>query len=251
MNQIIVNEKNIVMKDAKITFKEYEALKEQAIGFADNISKIKVTKASVKEAKKELAQVNKDIEALETVRKEIKRKLMEPYEHFAGQVKEIVEIVSKADEVVRNKVRNLEEKERAAKEKSIIKLWDRRNKQYKFSWLTAGEFIRNEHLNKTYSDSKIEKEMVQWFETIDSDLEAIKAMEDSDLLLLEYKGTLNLSAAINNVKQKQKEIEDIREAANLCQKEEDVVNAIVLTSEKDLKAVVNFMNQNNIKYELK
>ena len=57
--------------------------------------------------------------------------MLEPYQEFEEQVKEIVGIVKEADATVRQQVKVLEETERMGKETEIWDILDKRIKQFK------------------------------------------------------------------------------------------------------------------------
>lgn len=246
MNNLTITDHSVTLQNGKIVFKDYEAIKQTALEMADRISHIEVTEESVKEVKKELAAVNREVEYLEAVRKRIKDEVMAPYNTFAEQVKEIVGIVKDADGTIRNQVRELDEKEREEKEKLIAELWKKRNKAYGFQWLSCIDFVQPSHLNKTTSMKKVEDEMVSWFEKIDNDLEVIRTMDHADRILAEYKNTLDMATAIRTVNARENAETTVRAAAELSREWN-----ITLNNEDDFKRVINFMNATEIKYFVK
>ena len=103
----------------EINFHEYEKLKSEAIMISDYLSQMEVTEDNIKEQKKILARVNKSVKLLNDRRIAIKKEILEPYTVFESQVKEIEKIVKDADEVLRNQVREIEEREREEKKKKL------------------------------------------------------------------------------------------------------------------------------------
>ena len=74
----------------------YEELKIEIQGKANDYMNLVYTADQVKDAKKDRANLNKFVEALESKRKEIKKQITEPYSAFEKQEKELVGIVNKA-----------------------------------------------------------------------------------------------------------------------------------------------------------
>ena len=74
----------------------YEELKTEIQGKANDYMNLVYTADQVKDAKKDRANLNKFVEALESKRKEIKKQITEPYSAFEKQEKELVGIVNKA-----------------------------------------------------------------------------------------------------------------------------------------------------------
>ena len=74
----------------------YEELKTEIQGKANDYMNLVYTADQVKDAKKDRANLDEFVEALESKRKEIKKQITEPYSAFEKQEKELVGIVNKA-----------------------------------------------------------------------------------------------------------------------------------------------------------
>lgn len=98
-----------VVKQGSILFPAYKKIKSDSLLLAQQIENIEVTEENVKQSKKLLAAVNKEVKNLESERILIKKEMLEPYNEFEKQVKEIVSIVKTADEMVRQQVTQMEE----------------------------------------------------------------------------------------------------------------------------------------------
>lgn len=196
----------------EINFHEYEKLKSEAIMISEYLSQMEVTEDNIKEQKKILARVNKSVKLLNDRRIAIKKEILEPYTVFESQVKEIEKIVKDADEVLRNQVREIEEREREEKKKKLKDIWDLRITQYKYAKIFEfDDWITSQHLNKTYSMNKCEDDMVNFLETTEKDLEVLSSMEDAADLRIEYKSSLSVSDAINAVNSRKRIVEEQKE----------------------------------------
>ena len=115
-----------------VVFGGYDELRRQATDLANNIRTVEVTEDNVKMSKKLLASVNKRLKELEDKRISIKKTMLEPYQEFEEQVKDIVGIVKDADGFVRDQVNELEALERDQKEAILNDLFMKRKQMYSF-----------------------------------------------------------------------------------------------------------------------
>ena len=122
-NELAIDIQQIVVVPGYILFDEYEQIKMQAVALADEIEAVEVNEDNIKTSKKLLAAINKDLKQLEDNRISIKKAMLQPYDVFESQVKEIVNIVKQADNEVRKQVKYLEEFERLQKEAAIEELF--------------------------------------------------------------------------------------------------------------------------------
>ena len=113
-----------------VNFNDYQRIKKEAEALAEQIKTVEVNEENVKASKKLLAVVNKRLKELEDTRIGIKKTMLEPYQLFEEQVKEVVGIVKEADAEVREQVKLLEEFDRIEKEDAIKAIWDKRIIKY-------------------------------------------------------------------------------------------------------------------------
>lgn len=238
--------KSLTVDPGSIQFPVYQQIKDSAIKLARHVEKVAVTEENVKESKKLVAEVGKQVKLLNDERIKVKKQLLEPYVEFDQQVKEISDIVKSSEEIVRQQIRQLEEQERDYKEKEIRQLFDKRICQYDFNDLFSfSDFLENKYLNKSYSMTKVEKSMIEWLEKINQGLEVIRNLDHADEVLIEYKAYQDLALAIGVVKERYEKREQVKQVFKEVQK----AICFVLQDEKDAKLVEMFMNQNNIKFE--
>lgn len=248
--ELAFNIQQIVVKPGLIEFNEFESLKEQALELAENINQVEVSDENIQTSKKLLAAVNKKVKELEDKRISIKKEILSPYEAFESQVKEIVTIVKTADEIVRNQVRIIEERERVEKQTALETIFNKRIAHYSFSNIFGfNDFVTSKHLNKSTSIKSIETEMVEWLQKKDADLKVIHSLPNSESVLAEYQDTKDVSVAINIVNDRE---ERKKQLAQFKPKPSTPVSqtfVITLEDEKDFKLVEMFMQSNNIKYK--
>jgi Protein of unknown function (DUF1351) len=241
-----------------VKFNDYQRIKKEAEDLAEQIKTVEVSEENVKQSKKLLAVVNKRLKELEDTRIGIKKSLLEPYQEFEEQVKEIVGIVKEADAEVREQVKLLEEFDRIEKEEVIKDLFFKRKEKYSLgALLNLNHFLKPSHLNKSMSIEKVEKEMVAFLEQTEKDIQAIQSMPNAGAILHEYVkiGGFNLAEAIAVVTEqvnKEKEIEKKAKALEKAsaKEEEKQVFTFKVFDEKDFKLIEMFIQQNKISYEV-
>ncbi|MBF2491169.1 DUF1351 domain-containing protein [Listeria welshimeri] len=245
-----INIESPVVTQGSILFPAYKKIKSDSLLLAQQIENIEVTEENVKQSKKLLAAVNKEVKNLESERILIKKEMLEPYNEFEKQVKEIVSIVKTADEMVRQQVTQMEEEEREDKKLVLKRMFEKRIRMYDFkTYFTFDDFLENRHLNKSLSINKIESEMVEWLTKIETELKIIETMPYPDEIIAEYKETKDLAVSAQIVSDRHKAQEVIKEAKNDI-KDEQLHTKITFTlfDEKDVKLVEMFMQQNKIKF---
>lgn len=252
-----ISDKDILVITGSIEFNAYDKLKSEAINVSNKLKSLEVTEDNVKLAKKLLAGLNKNVKAIEDRRIAIKRRILEPYNDFEEQVKEIVGIVKEADKTVRNQIRELEEIEREQKREIIKTMFDDRISHYSFNELVAfNNFFDNRMLNKTYSLNSIENELSTWLTDVDRDINIIKSFkQDKDELLPEYLKTFDLALAIEVVNKRKQEREKVKTVLEEVTEEIEEIRdnkklyIYIIEDEKDSKIVELLLKENNIKYK--
>ncbi len=73
----------------------------------------------IKEAKADRAKLNKFLKALEDKRKEVKKQVMEPYDKFEAQMKELTGLVSAAIASIDGQVKGYEEQQQEEKKTAM------------------------------------------------------------------------------------------------------------------------------------
>lgn len=232
-----------------IEFNGYDDIKQGAEKLLEQVSNVEVNDENIQTSKKMIATINKRVRELEDRRISIKKEMLEPYNTFESQVKDIVSIVKQADNVVRSQVKEIEERDREAKRQELEGLFNKRIKQYDFDISVEFEqFMKPSMLNKSKSISSTESEMVHWLEGLYKDLEIIDTLPDSLDVKAEYIDCLDLTQAMSIVRKRKESIERLKQV----EKKKPIKTKIFtfnVFDEKDMKLVEMFMQQNDIKFE--
>jgi hypothetical protein len=253
-NKLTIDIQQIVVVKGSIAFNGYETVKQQALDLAAQIAEVEVNEDNIKQSKKLLAAVNKRLKELEDKRISTKKEMLEPYQVFEDQVKEIVSIVKEADAQVRDQVKYLEEFERLQKEEAI------KDKFYSRIWgydlgiaelLHFEHFIQPRHLNKTTSLATIEKELVDFLERIQKDYEVIQLMPNAQDVLSAYIGHFDLSKALAHVQEQDRIKSRVEALGTIKQPTEDKIAFLVsvrVYSQKELKLLEMLLHENDFKF---
>lgn len=262
MNELTINIGELVIIQGSILFPQYDLIKSQATNLANHLKQVEVNQDNLQKSKQLLAAVNKEVKKLHDERIKIKKTVMEPYDTFESQIKEITSIVKESDDLIRNQVRELEEQERLDKKKLIQSIFDKRIKHYDFQGLMDfDKFLKPTHLNKSTSMTKVENEMVSWLTKTETDLELIKSMEYSFEIIGEYQRSQDVASSIKSVMDRHKAIQEMERKVEVVSnnsphqydstnqpKPKKPIILIELNDEKDARLVEMFMKQEGIEY---
>lgn len=249
--ELALDVESIEVWQGSIQFFEFDNLKMQALDLADEIRTVEVNEETLKASKKMLAEVNKSVKKLEDRRIAIKRLMLEPYQTFEGQVKEIVGIVKDADEIVREQVRNYEEQQRTERETILQDKFEKRIVHYSFRDLFHfKDFLHPKHLNKSTSIETVENEMVDFLNKIAKDLKAIEKMADPEAILSYYTEVKDLAAAITLHQEQEAKKRQI-EASNVIKKDGVKVGYLIsvpVMNKTELALVEMFLKEHGLDY---
>ncbi|EIQ0607827.1 DUF1351 domain-containing protein [Staphylococcus pseudintermedius] len=249
MNELVKKyDFSITTTQGSVIFDEYDELYNQAQNLAEHVKDVEVNEENIKEAKDLMAQMNKRVNNIEDVRKQVKKSLLAPYDTFESQIKTIKSVIDEAVSHLRKQERELVEKERETKRQAIANIFDKRIKHYDFGELIGfADFLKPQHLNKSYSMTKVEKDLVEWLEKSKRDLEIIYQSEHSEDLLIEYQHTkdLTLSLEIVNKRREQKKVIDKLQ----IKRNETKKHIFIINNDKDAQLTKLLLEQHNIEFK--
>lgn len=251
MTEIKLYQDDVLYVRPSIEFKSYKKILREARQVAEYLSNIEVNEENIKEAKKVRANANKAVRKLQDERKRIKKELLIPYEGFNSQIQEIALVVDEANLIVDEQIKKLEQLERDKKYAEIIEIWNLQTEHYKYKDLIdLSLFIKNEYSNKTYSLNKIEEEMVTFLENTEREIDYVK--KHGDEYLEEYLKVLDVIQAINNVDERKRNIELLK---NKEIEEDEIIEVIEIPTaifeikgNAEIKLVEKLLKENEIEY---
>ena len=152
------------------------------------------TEETIKEAKKDRANLNKLKNAFEDERKRIKKLCMAPYDEFEKQVKELIALIDEPIRLIDSQIKEVEEKRRSDKRKEIEALFPTIGFQ---AFVTLDMIWDEKWLNATVSMTKVEEQMKTRMYQIGDDVFTIHSLPEFSFEAMEvYKKTLDLTKAI-------------------------------------------------------
>lgn len=174
-NELALIEHKYLVKEGQFELVGFDELYQQVEQLGDYLSEIEVTPENIKVNKKLVASIRKTCDGLNRERIDFKKEYMKPVERLEQQVKLITSLASEYENLVRDQIRELEEKERREKSEEIKELFSKRLRAYGSETLYSfDDFIQPKYLNKSMSMNKVEKEMVDWLEMRRNDISSLE-----------------------------------------------------------------------------
>ena len=239
----------IIYTPGTVRFPDFEDYINKAQAVADVLNTTVLTEDNVQEVKLSLANARKIVNALETRRKEVKAAILEPYTVLEKQVKVITSIINSADDELRAKVKEMEEREREGKKGALREIWDKRITMYHFPEYIPDPFdrwIQPQHMNKTYPISNSEKDMTAWMEQRERDCESIMGMDAAGYIMEAYIQSLDLACAISTGLARKKKVEEVNSKVPESVKEPCAI--FYVTGETNIQFAELLFNNNKIPY---
>lgn len=212
---------------------------------------------------------------LENRRKEIKKKINEPYEEFNSYYESTVLCnLNEGIDKLTTTINSIEETQKKEKEDTLRDFYNEYAKKYMIEDITKFEDI-NLNITLTASEKSLKENIVSFCERIANEIELIKNDEYKEEILIEYKkngfdyskaklDVINKYKQIEEMKQKlehqneQKQVEEqvIEKVNEVIAPKEIVENDEILestftvkTTKDKLLKLIDFMKENEINYE--
>lgn len=171
------------------------------------------TAESQPEAKKTVASLRKLKKAMNDRRIEIKKTFMVPYTNFEAQVKELDKLIDEPIDFISGQIEEFERRRVEAKKAMICEIYTGIMAEHGtvMEYLPLDRIYDSRWENSTTTQKAITEAITAHVEHVEKDLDTIRAMESEfeDKGLAKYKATLELSDAITNMNQYQKQKEEI------------------------------------------
>lgn len=175
----------------------HEEIKQEVAQKVEQYKNLVYTDSEIKEAKIDRANLNKFIVALESKRKEVKKKCLEPYERFEKQMKEIIAIVKEPIALIDKQIKEVEEIKHTERKAKILEYFEQNIKELK-GILSFEKVFKPSYLNTGRSLKSIEEEIKETIEQVVKDIETIESLSTKYELQVKdyYIRTLDLSMAL-------------------------------------------------------
>lgn len=203
----------IVIKQLPVIEESLHQLKDSICDTVKNALSLAVTEDTVKDVKKTRADLNNKFKELESLRKEVKKKILSPYDAFEKVYGECVtDIFVPADQELKRKIDAVEEGLKSEKREVIRKYFE----EYSIAY-GLNDFVTFDNCGIKINLSDSEKSLKAWakayLDTVKTDIDAIGGMEFADEILAEYRVTRALNTAVQAVNERHARIEEAKRAA--------------------------------------
>jgi len=264
----------IAIEQLPIIREQLERLSQEIDLKVEEALAMECTEENKQTVKTKRAELKKDFNELEERRKEVKKQVLDPYNRFEEIYKKCVtEKFTKADIDLKNKIDSIETEQKARLEEEAIGYFKEYQASKNISFIT----FEDTGIKVGLSDNptKLKKQITTFIDKVEEELALINTQENKEEILVEYKSNgFNVSNAITTVKARMKAIEEekqniqsseqVAEQVTEQVKEEQPLQApqVVNLDEKlltatftvkstsaKLKALVEFMKQNNIEWK--
>lgn len=254
------------IKDLPSVVFNFEDLKKELVVNLEKYKGLVYTDENIKDAKTDRANLNKLSEAIDTRRKEIKNKYLEPYNKFEAQIKELEALINEPKALIDKQIKDFEEKEKLEK-KNTIEFFFKTRIDNLYEILKFETIFNEKWLNKTYKIEDIQNEIIDIIDRTKDDFKVIEDMHTEfeatlkDFYLQKRDLTATLKEKTRLEEQKKKIEEQKLKQAEITQEhvamssqfkgESEPVRYVdfrVFVTDEQLAILVKFLKDNKIKY---
>ena len=198
----------------------YEEIKQYAITKAQESQSIAYTDADVADMKKDKADINRFINALEDARKSKKKEYLAPYEKFEAQVKDALAPLKQTTVLISQKLDEVEQQYREGRRQKMQEYYQECVGDLR-SLISFDLTVKEEYYKRSFSDKKIKQAYTDFFIRIREELTALDELPERfrDKAVLKYMESFSLSDALREGKRLE-ELEKTMEERRKRQKEE-------------------------------
>jgi len=183
---LTTSEISVQVTPATITTTGIDEAQEQLAQIQENLTTLEVTPENAKSTKKLLAELNKKKAQIQKAITSTKRELTAPMADLENPLREMIATIGDIEATHRAQINQLDEIRQNDKLAEIAALWDEHLPSYEIDdtdfnpvdYADFDDFIKPQHLNKGYSLTKIEVEIVAHLEGIKEQLALIEALDD-------------------------------------------------------------------------
>ena len=242
---------------------EYLQVKQELTTRIEKLNAIKeLTEENKKEVKNGIAEINKVKDRISRFRIDNQNAFLKYIEPCINQCKELEDMCSKGLSEIKAKVKELEEKEKSDKKATIKQLWELKiEATQNRTYLKFDMFFQESMTNKTTSMNIIEKQMTEFIESKDNDINFIKTNTDDPeaILLIYLENGLNLTQAIKTYQDRFKSEAEIsamiaaessQEQSTSFEKKLDICIKIKQLPKSKVKALQGFLDGLGVEFDV-
>lgn len=198
----------------------YEEIKQYAIMKAQEYQSIAYTDEDVADMKKDKADINRFINALEDARKSKKKEYIAPYEKFEAQVKDALAPLKQTTVLISQKLDEVEQQYRAGRLEKMKEYYQEYVGDLR-GFVPFDRTVREEFYKRAFTDKKLKQAYSDFFAKINDELKALDELPERfrDKAVLKYMESFSISDALREGKRLE-ELEKAMEERRKKQQEE-------------------------------
>ena len=197
----------MIIKQLPILEEKFKDLSAEIEIKVNKAMELKATEENRKTLKDTRSELKKEFTDYEDKRKNIKNKIMNPYNEFDSKYKEYVsDKYKKADLDLKTKIDTLESEIKQNKERDCLNYYTEYARSLDIDFTKFLQVGLNIGLSNTLASLK--KQIKAFLDKVRDDLKLIDTQENKPEILVEYKNTLNVSNSITTVVNRFKAIEE-------------------------------------------
>ena len=154
----------------------FEELKNEITVASEEYAVSVYTDDAIKAAKADRARLNKFVEAMEGKRKELKKKVMIPYEQFEQEEKELVAIVQRAIDNIDTQVKDYERRQREEKAAKIREFYDDNIHDIE-KYLPFERVFKSEYANASTTMKSVKEDILEMIQKVDEGLAILNEVD--------------------------------------------------------------------------
>ena len=261
-----------VIEQLPVITEKFEEISKDVKERTDRAKALVVTEDNFKDIKKVRADLNKEFNAYEEIRKAIKRKIMEKYDEFDEHYQTLIANAFKtADVELKDKI-NAEEYKIISQKENELKIYSREYLDYLNLKMDLSLEQLGVKVNMSDSNKKLREQVKSKLDAISNDIKLIEIEEHSNEIMVEYLKDFDFAKAkltvINRINQMQQLEQQKQERQKLEQQDEILENKVdeivipvqetetILTTRFEVSATKNelialkqYMTENNLKFK--
>lgn len=184
----------------------YEELKAELQERLEYYNGLVVTEDTIKQGKEERAALNKFKSAIDTYRKDVKKRYMAPYNDFEHKVKDLTGLIDEPINAIDKQLAVFEEQRKAAKQSDIETAYDKLVPEDLRDIIPLDRIQDKKWLNATTSLKKIEEDIAERIKRTEADLLALDTVPEEYKagVHAKYIDTLDITLAMNHMNAQKK-----------------------------------------------
>lgn len=196
-----------------------DEIKAQVAAMMESYTDMVYTPDTMKLAKEDRAKLNKFVKIIEDKRKEIKKKWLEPYTRFEGEIKSVLELIQEPIKMIDGQIKGYENQQKEEKRQRLQEVYQE-NIGNLGDILPFEKIFDQRYLNATYDFDKAAGEIQASIKKVETDLATIDSLDSKYKLNVKdvYVRTLDLSKAMAE-NTRLKELEEKLEAERKAKEE--------------------------------